>query len=171
MRVSKLLSLSFGSLTRIAVLQDFTWSRILMWNAIDLYELLVQSWWQGEETCNGDPGSDSWAEELCLVQSSPPLSNSYLPSWYNPISCNWNKYHKVRLKKKMENMCLQSWIDKMLGVAGTHSEEQAELQPWNLLVGDINCWFYLILSDITIISTKNHGMIITNNVMLMYQLI
>lgn len=67
-------------------------------------------------------------------------------------------------------MCLQSWIDKMLGVAGTHSEEQAELQPWNPLVGDINCWFYLILSDITIISTKNHGMIATNNVMLMYQL-
>lgn len=23
-------------------------------------------------------------------------------------------------------MCLQSWIDKMLGVAGTHPEEQAD---------------------------------------------
>lgn len=52
--------------------------------------------------------------------------------------------------KKMKNMCWQSWSDKMLGVTRACSEKQA----WNPLVGDINCWFYLTSSGITIISNK-----------------
>lgn len=129
MRASKLLSLSFGSLIRIAVLQDSTQSRILMRSAIDLYELLVQSWWRGGGR-NLQGGFQEWQPSwgvLSFVQSSPPLSNLYLPLWYNPVSYNQNKYRKVGYKK-MKNMCSQSWSDKMLGVAEAYSEEQAD---WN----------------------------------------